>query len=59
MGNTQGVWMLHIIVLILTLLFVDKQMTAAKKHGIERRAGINQPRYFKNGSQNIYVSNRS
>lgn len=36
MGNTQRVWILQAIVLILNLLNADKQKTAAKRHGIER-----------------------
>lgn len=43
-GNTQSVWILHSIVLILN---VDKQ-TAAERHGIERENDeIHQPKYLK------------
>lgn len=47
--NTQGVWILYSIVLILNSLIADKQKTVAKKSGIKRRtAEISQPGYLKN-----------
>ena len=45
--NTQGVWILYNIVLILNFLIAEKQRTAAKRPGIERgTVEINWPRYF-------------
>ena len=35
MGNTQEVWILYSIVLVLNFLVADN-LTAAKRHGIER-----------------------
>lgn len=49
MGNTQQVWILYCIVLVLNFLIMKKQRTAAKRPGIERgTVKINQPRYFEN-----------
>lgn len=49
MGNTQGVWILHIVIFLLNFLIVDKQTTAAKRYEKERGTDeINRPRYFKN-----------
>ena len=48
MGNTEGIWILYVIVLILNFLITEKQGTVIKRPGIERwTVEINQPRYFK------------
>ena len=64
MENTQGVWVLYVIVLILNVLVVYKQTTAAKRPGIERTAGVIQPRYFQSAltlkwKSKMYLSNGS
>ena len=62
MGNTEGVWNLYVIVLILNFLITEKQRRAAKRPEIERGSvKINQPRYFQNtltlktNSQKMYL----
>lgn len=48
MENTQGVWILYAIVLMLNFLISEKQGTATKRPEIERGiVEISQPRYFK------------
>lgn len=49
MRNTQGVWILYAIMLILNFLIAEKQRTAAERPGIERgTAEINQSINFRN-----------
>lgn len=49
MGNTQGVWILYVIVLSLKFLIADKQMTAAgRQWTVKETVEISQPRNFKN-----------
>lgn len=62
MGNTQGVWILRVAVLILNFLIADRQTTAAKRHGVERgTAEISQPVCLRNAltlkwkSKNVFV----
>ena len=48
MENTQGVWILYAIVLMLNFLISEKQGTTTKRPEIERGiVEISQPRYFK------------
>lgn len=47
MENTQGVWILCVIVLTLNILIADKQMIAAKRHCIVKAARLNQSIHVK------------
>lgn len=46
MENTQGVWILHVIVLSLIFLTDNEQVITAKKHLIKKAARLSQLIYF-------------